>query len=88
MLIKVLKIDSEGLFLEDVILQDDEELPNDCIETLCPEGFYSPKWDGEKWIEGKTQAEIDTIKNTPQPKSQIEILQETIDMLIISSLGV
>jgi len=85
---KVLKINSEGLFLEDVLIKDDEELPSDCVETLCPDGFYSPKWLKGKWIEGKTQTEIDAIKNTPQPKSQIEILQETIDTLIISSLGV
>lgn len=81
---KVLKIDSKGLFIEDVILQDDEETPIGCIEILCPEGFYSPKWLKGAWVEGKTQAEIDTIKNTPQPKTQIEVLQKTVDDLILS----
>lgn len=31
---------------------------------------------------------IPPVDNTPQPKSQIEILQETVDALVLSSLGV
>jgi hypothetical protein len=62
---KVLKVDNQGFFMEDVILQDGEATPIDCIETQCHDGFYKPKWDGTAWIEGLTQAEIDTIKNAP-----------------------
>lgn len=49
---KALRIDSNRFFVEDVILQDDEATPPDCIETPCPDGFYKPKWDGTQWIEG------------------------------------
>ena len=51
---KVIRIDETGLFIEDVILQNTDEVPTDCIETPCEEGFILPKWDGEKWVEGGT----------------------------------
>ena len=35
---------------------------DDIVETPCPDGFYLPKWDGEKWVEGKTAEEIAAIK--------------------------
>jgi hypothetical protein len=59
-------IDENGLFVEDAFV---EELTPLTIETLCPPGFYRPKWDGEKWIEGLTQDQIDEIKNVPQVPS-------------------
>ena len=33
------------------------------LEVTPAQGFYHPKWDGEKWIEGLTEAEITAIKN-------------------------
>lgn len=71
---KVIKIDLNNFFLEDVILQDNQEIPTDCIETICPDSFYRPKWDGKKWVEGLTQAEIDAIKNQPKTPSLEERL--------------
>jgi hypothetical protein len=76
---KVLKIDNSGLFIEDVLIEDDEITPSDCIETECPNGFYKPKWNGAQWAEGLTQAEIDAIKNTPIPKTDEEKLKTRID---------
>ena len=43
MLKKVLKIDKQGFYIEDVILHGDEKIAPDCIEIHCPEGFYKPK---------------------------------------------
>lgn len=59
---KVLRIDELGTYIEDVILEDEDIVPEDCIETDCPEGFFWPKWNGTKWIEGKSNAEIESIK--------------------------
>ncbi|MDF2881667.1 MAG: hypothetical protein K0R54_2224 [Clostridiaceae bacterium] len=58
----VRKIDENGMFIEDTFV---EELTEFTIETPCPQGFYNPRWDGEKWVEGMSQAEIDAIKNMP-----------------------
>ena len=33
------------------------------LEVDPAQGFYHPKWDGEKWVEGLTETEIMTIKN-------------------------
>ena len=52
-------IDSNGFFIEDAFV---DELTEFTIETPCPEGFYLPKWDGEKWVEGKTADEIAAIQ--------------------------
>lgn len=80
---KLLKIDDQGYFIEDVILDKrptvtvEEEVTDEngitdtvlvqvpdphYITTPCPGGFYTPRWDGEKWVEGKAQEEIDAIK--------------------------
>jgi hypothetical protein len=79
MIKKVLKIDKQGFYIEDVILQDTELTPSDCVETHCPEGFYKPKWDGEKWIEGYTQEEIKKIQEDAERNripSPYEIVKE------------
>ena len=52
-------IDDNGLFIEDAFV---DELTEFTIETPCPDGFYLPKWDGEKWVEGKTADEIAAIQ--------------------------
>ena len=53
-------IDDNGLFIEDTFV---DILTEFTVETLCEGGFYKPKWNGTKWIEGLTQTEIDAIKN-------------------------
>ena len=78
-------IDDKGLFIEDTFV---EELTEFTVETLCTEGFYKPKWNGTKWIEGLTQTEINAIKNVVTPKTEIEELQDQIlatQMLILEN---
>lgn len=72
---KVLKIDNNGFFVEDVILKDSEEILVDYIQTECPDGFYKPKWNGTEWVEGLTQEEIEEFKNKPRELSEIEQLK-------------
>jgi len=75
---QVFKIDGDGIYIEPVIVEDDAVMVDGLIDTHIPDGFYKPKWDkfNKKWIEGKNQEEIDTIKNAPVPKTEIEILKE------------
>ena len=73
---KAIKIDSNGLFIEGVIVAEGFKSTIDIIVEECPDGFYRPKWDGAAWVEGRTQAEIDAIKNTVVPKTPLEIVQE------------
>jgi hypothetical protein len=82
---QVYRIDADGYYVEPVIT---DETPSDCIEVQPPQGLYRGKWTGSEWIEGMTQEEIDGFKNQPRPKTQLEILQETVDMLVLDNLGV
>jgi len=71
----VRKIDTNGLFVEDVILDDDTTLPPNLINTPVPGGFYRPKWTGKEWIEGMSQEEIDALNNQPIELTEIEKLK-------------
>lgn len=77
----IAKIDEQGLFIEDILIKDNEETPTDCIEIPCPEGFHRPKWDGIGWVEGLTQEEIDAIKNAPKEPTETELLQQKVAQL-------
>lgn len=85
---KVIKIDDNGFFIEDVILERGGDTPIDCIEVECPDGFYKPRWNGSMWIEGLTPQEIEELKkidNIPQEPSLEERLAalETLMMGVI-----
>ena len=75
---KVARVDLTGLFLEDVLLNEGQEVPANCISVEVPEGFYLPKWSGTAWVEGRTQAEIDAIKNVVIPKNELQLLKEQV----------
>ena len=83
---KVVKVDRNGLWIEDVVIDGDESIPVDCIETPCPDGFYKPKWDGAKWIEGLSQTEIDEIKATLPENIKAEAVAEMESATTISAL--
>lgn len=50
-----------GVFLRDDFTFDEETEIG--LEVNPAQGFYHPKWNGDQWIEGLTEAEIMTIKN-------------------------
>jgi len=74
---KVIKINEQGFFLEDVLLDDLDQTPVDCIDEPCPDGFYLPKWTGTSWIEGKPQAEINRLLELDEINRLKEFLERT-----------
>ena len=45
-------------------IRDDFELDEEtetALDVAPAQGLYWPRWDGQKWVEGRTQAEIDAI---------------------------
>lgn len=50
------------------------------IGTVVPSGLYQPKWDlkNEQWVEGLTQAEIDSLKelSNSQPATNLTQMQQ------------
>lgn len=47
----VRRVDESGLFVEDVLIADDETVPPDCVEEGPPEGVRRARWDGAAWRE-------------------------------------
>lgn len=80
MLKQYIKVDENGFYLEPVLFNDEDEIPECCVEPYgTNEIFYKPKWDGEKWVESLSQEEIDDLKNSqpqPQPQLTLEKLKE------------
>jgi hypothetical protein len=85
---KVIRIDEQGYYREDVILQDHEPTPVDCVEIEVPEGFYYPKWDfvNLQWVEGLSEEEIEEFRNQPIPPNEIDVLGEKIVELELTNL--
>jgi hypothetical protein len=77
---QVFKIDSDGFYVEPVILQDNEKTPIDCIETMPPSFFKAKVLDG-MWVEGATAKEITDIKNVPQPVSELEEIKKNQELM-------
>jgi hypothetical protein len=76
-------IDETGLFVEDAFV---DELSEFTIEAPCPNGFYRPRWNGETWAEGLTQAEIDAIKaaQSASPQPTLEELAENVNAAMVA----
>ena len=79
-----------GLFIRDDFLFDDETEIG--LDVEPSQGFYLPKWDGENWIESKTQEEIELIKasvvieptldeRVATTETKVVTIEETIDVL-------
>ncbi len=54
-----------NLFLRDDFTFDEETEIG--LEVEPSQGFYQPKWNGEEWVEGLTQEQIDAIKEQATP---------------------
>lgn len=85
---KVIKVDKNGLFVEDVIIKEDEKVPIDCIEYPCQNGFYTPKWTGTEWVEGLSQNEIDNINNRLKEPTADDYLIDLDYRLSMIELGI
>lgn len=73
---QVFRIDHNGFYVEDVLLEDGQETPQDCREDRPPQGLYKPKYNGTDWVEGLSQTEIDAINNQPRLPTVEEQLAE------------
>lgn len=57
-------IEKNGFWVGDVI-EGSGIVPD--VTTTCPDGFYKPRWDGQKWAEGETPEEREARENQPLP---------------------
>lgn len=82
-------IDALGFFISPVVLTKSEDYdPTKHIEQIPPSGLFKPKWDGDKWIEGKTEEEsledafLESLNPSTQELVKAERELETIELLI------
>jgi hypothetical protein len=77
MLIQVHRIDSDGFYIEPVLIEQNDVIEDENIVTVDPpEGLYKPRWLNGEWTEGLSQEEIDAIRNKPQPASEVDDLKQ------------
>ena len=90
------KIDENGLFIEDVILEEQPMIEQEGIMKLDPRyidvpvpgGFFHPRWDGKKWVEGLSEEEIaERTKPVPQEPTLEERLQMAEDAIMFMLIG-
>ena len=75
-----------NLFIRDDFDFDEETEIGFDVEPA--QALYKPKWDGDKWVEGATQEEIDELtKPQPQEPTIEERLEETERIAQMTSLA-
>lgn len=81
------RIDSEGFFIEDLFVEDGR-IPDNVIRTPVPSGFYRPRWDGMRWIEGLTPQEIlnQSVRPSPDWQALITLMGSRPEALAILSM--
>jgi hypothetical protein len=79
---QVYEYDINGFFVG-VQIVEDNVLPANCTQTKPPDGLFKAQFVNGTWVETKPQEEIDAILNAPRPKSQLELIQEALDDLIL-----
>jgi hypothetical protein len=58
MLKQVYKMDSSGFYVEPVILNEGDTIPEDCTEIQPSDGLYKAKFVDSAWVESETDATL------------------------------
>jgi len=78
------KIDKDGYFIEDVVLEPtiDEsgretyDITDNLIKETVPDGLHLPRWNGSEWVEGDTEAATASKKQGRYSRLQIIFAQK------------
>lgn len=76
MLRQVYKIDHQGYFIADILIQGDDESDFKYVDIRPPQGLYRAKWAGTEWIEDMSQEEIDELNSQSKEPSELEVLKQ------------
>lgn len=84
---KVHLINQEGFYVEDFIIEDNQKVPSDCVEVPVPDGIFLPaRFENGEWVSTLSQEEINVKLNPVHEKTELEILKETVDQLVLDNL--
>ena len=84
MVLRIIDRETKFFIRDDFTYNEDTEFG---LDTTPAQGLYKPKWDGDKWVEGATQEEIDELtKPQPHEPTELEVLQQTVDSIFTDVL--
>lgn len=71
-----------GIFIRDDFFADENTEIGLDVEPA--QGLYLPKWNGEKWVEGMAQTEINAIQGkTAMPEPSLEERVEKLETIVL-----
>ncbi|PET77602.1 hypothetical protein CN514_00985 [Bacillus sp. AFS001701] len=73
---QVYKFDENRIYIEPVLIGDDDPIPLDCTDLELPQPNYKPVFKDGAWVETITEEELEEIQNKPEPKSELEVVKE------------
>ncbi len=87
-----------GMFIEDCIFSERPmieqggvmKLDPRYIDVPVPSGFFHPRWDGKKWVEGLTQEEIaeltKPVLQEPTVEERLQMAEDTIMFMLMGGM--
>ena len=83
---QVYRFDSNGYYVEPVVLNDGDPIPEDCTDIPLPQPNWKPKFVNGEWIETATEEEMNPPILEPEPSAlekQVALMQKALDDLIL-----
>jgi len=76
--------------ISSLYLEDDEEIPEGYVQApdTSTQQLWLPKWNGENWVEGLSQAEIDALNNVSQQPTDADYLLDLDFRISMIELGI
>jgi hypothetical protein len=73
------QIDSNNLYVTDVILNEGEEIPSNCVDIPMPEGIFLPaKFENGEWSSTLSQEEINAKMTVVTTPSDLDLVKKTL----------
>jgi hypothetical protein len=84
---KVHRVDTNKFYVEDVLLQDNEPTPLDCVNIPLPQGIFLPaKFENGVWTSTLSEADKQALMNPETEPTQLDLMQKAIDDLIFGGM--
>ena len=74
-------IDEQGYFISDEFVDEDKLEPTHIL-TVCPAGFYRPRWNGTEWVEGGQAPE----PTPPEPTIEERLNKVETDVVTVKEI--
>lgn len=83
---QVYRFDNDGIYIEPVLLKNNDIMPDDCTEIHPPDGLYRAKFTGTEWVEDMSKEEIDALQDTTKlitTEERVEAIEKALLDIIL-----